>query len=80
MEDATIVALYHAREKVALVYRTSHAGSHYMPYYCFPVRLRDDTRTVAHEMGMPSFGEVYVPAVQARYLTALPVWDGTTSK
>lgn len=69
-----------APEKVALVYRTSHADSHYMPYYCFTVRLRDDTRTVAHDAGMPSFGEVYVPAVQARYLTALPVWDGTTSK
>ena len=69
-----------APEKVALVYRTSHADSHYMPYYCFTVRLRDDTHTVAHEKGIPSFGEVYVPAVQARYLTALPVWDGTTSK
>ena len=69
-----------APEKVALVYRTSHADSHYMPYYCFTLRLRDDTRTDAREKGIPSFGEVYVPAVQARYLTALPVWDGTTSK
>lgn len=69
-----------APEKVALVYRTSHADSHYMPYYCFTVRLRDDFLTDAREKGMPLFGELYVPAIEARCLTALPTWDGTTSK
>ena len=32
------------------------------------------------DLGMPLFGKLYVPAVEARCLTALPTWDGTTSK
>ena len=32
---------------------------------------------LAEEDGLQTFGAYYVPAVEGRFLTNLPVWDGS---
>lgn len=59
--------------RVELVYRTSRYDETFMPYYRFYVELPEMER----EGGLKTYGAYYVPAVESRYLTALPVWDGS---
>jgi hypothetical protein len=58
---------------VELIYRTGRDDEVFMPYYRFLVELpsmrRDD--------GLKTFGAFYVPAVDGRYLTNMPLWDGS---
>ncbi len=58
-------------EKVELVYRTGDMEEYFMPYYRFLVELPGYERE-----GLRTYGAYYVPAVDAAYLTGLPVWDG----
>lgn len=60
-------------EKVELVYRNGELEGCWMPYYRFYVRLPKE----AEEDGLQTFGAYYVPAVEGRFLTNLPVWDGS---
>lgn len=60
-------------EKVELVYRNGTLEGCWMPYYRFYVRLPE----MAEEDGLQTFGAYYVPAVEGRFLTNLPVWDGS---
>lgn len=60
-------------EKVELVYRGGTMEGCWMPYYRFYVRLPEE----AEEDGLQTFGAYYVPAVEGRFLTNLPVWDGS---
>lgn len=60
-------------EKVELVYRNGALEGCWMPYYRFYVRLPE----MAEEDGLQTFGAYYVPAVEGRFLTNLPVWDGS---
>lgn len=60
-------------EKVELVYRNGTLEGCWMPYYRFYVRLPEE----AEEDGLQTFGAYYVPAVEGRFLTNLPVWDGS---
>lgn len=60
-------------EKVELVYRNGALEGCWMPYYRFYVRLPEE----AEEDGLQTFGAYYVPAVEGRFLTNLPVWDGS---
>ena len=60
-------------EKVELVYRNGALEGCWMPYYRFYVRLPE----LAEEDGLQTFGAYYVPAVEGRFLTNLPVWDGS---
>lgn len=60
-------------EKVELVYRNGALEGCWMPYYRFYVRLPEE----AEEDGLQTFGAYYVPAVERRFLTNLPVWDGS---
>lgn len=60
-------------EKVELVYRNGALEGCWMPYYRFYVRLAE----MAEEDGLQTFGAYYVPAVEGRFLTNLPVWDGS---
>lgn len=60
-------------EKVELVYRNGTLEGCWMPYYRFYVRLPE----MAEGDGLQTFGAYYVPAVEGRFLTNLPVWDGS---
>ncbi len=60
-------------EKVELVYRNGELEGCWMPYYRFYVRLPKE----AEEDGLQTFGAYCVPAVEGRFLTNLPVWDGS---
>lgn len=59
-------------EKVELVYRNGEREGCWMPYYRFYVRLPE----MMEDDGLQTFGAYYVPAVEGRFLTNLPVWDG----
>lgn len=57
--------------KVELVYRTGDWEAYYMPYYRFYVELPERTQE-----GMKWYGAYYVPAVESRYISNMPLWDG----
>lgn len=59
--------------KAELVYRTGRYEKYYMPYYRFYVELPKEE----HESGMKTYGAYYVPAVSERYISNMPVWDGS---
>lgn len=59
-------------KKVELIYRTSSWEQYFMPYYRFYVELPEE----AQKIGLNTYGAYYVPAVESRYLTDMPVWDG----
>ena len=59
-------------EKVELVYRSGEMEACWMPYYRFYARLPQ----LEEEDGLQTFGAYYVPAVEGRFLTDMPVWDG----
>lgn len=60
-------------KSVELIYRTSSLEEIYMPYYKFLVELPG----METEEGMKTFGAFYVPAVEEKYLSELPTWDGS---
>ena len=62
--------------KVELVYRTGIHEEYYLPYYRFYVELPEMER----EDGLKDYGAYYVPAVEAAYLTNMPLWDGTFNR
>ncbi len=57
--------------KAELVYRTDMYEEYFMPYYRFYVELPE-----LEENGLKTYGAYYVPAVEERYLSNMPVWDG----
>lgn len=63
-------------EKVELVYRNGELEDCWMPYYRFYVRLPE----MMEDDGLQTFGAYYVPAVEGRFLTNLPVWDGSFNR
>ena len=58
---------------VELVYRTGRHDQVFMPYYRFLVELP----ALQRDNGLKTFGAFYVPAVEGRYLTNMPLWDGS---
>ena len=60
-------------QKVELVYRTGALETYYMPYYRFYVELPEETQ----ENGLTTYGAYYVPAVESRYISNMPTWDGS---
>lgn len=60
-------------KKVELVYRKTPHEQYYMPYYRFYVELP----SMEKDNGMKVYGAYYVPAVEEKYLTDIPVWDGS---
>lgn len=58
---------------VELIYRTGRHDEVFMPYYRFLVELP----TMQKDNGLKTFGAFYVPAVEERYLTNMPLWDGS---
>lgn len=59
--------------KVELKYRTGNYENFYMPYYRFYVELPEELE----EDGLKTYGIYYVPAVEASYISNMPVWDGS---
>jgi len=59
--------------KTELVYRNGGTEKYYMPYYKFLIELPDNNL----KNGLKDFGAYYVPAVESKYITDMPVWDGS---
>jgi len=58
--------------KVELMYRSSHYDSTFFPYYRFLVELPN----VPKWSGLKNFGAYYVPAVEEKYISNMPKWEG----
>lgn len=63
--------------KVELVYRNGLRDTYFMPYYRFLVELPDATVPSDTPDGLKTYGAYYVPAVESKYITDMPVWDGS---
>ncbi|OLA74100.1 MAG: hypothetical protein BHW45_05430 [Roseburia sp. CAG:197_41_10] len=66
-------------KKVELVYLTDVLEAYFMPYYKFYVELPEE-KEVTDSKGdteMKTYGAYYVPAVESRYISNMPVYDGT---
>ncbi len=62
--------------KVELRYRGSSAEPYFLPYYRFLVELPE----MKQENGLNTYGAYYVPAVEGRYLSNIPTYDGSFNK
>ena len=60
--------------KAELVYRTGELEKCYMPYYRFYVEIPEEEGTALE--GAKTYGAYYVPAVESKYISNMPVWDG----
>ena len=58
--------------KVELMYRSSRYDSTFFPYYRFLVELPN----VPKWSGLKNFGAYYVPAVEEKYISNMPKWEG----
>lgn len=65
-------------KKVELVYRNTHwLDKTYMPYYLFYIELPELENQGNIATGLKTYGFYYVPAVEGKYLSDMPVWDGS---
>ncbi len=62
--------------KVELMYRSSLSQQYFIPYYRFLVEL-PEMKQIKMELGMNNYGAYYVPAVEGKYLTNMPTYDGS---
>lgn len=64
--------------RTELVYRTGDREAYYMPYYRFYVELPEDDWQPGSlkDKGLKSYGAYYVPAVDGKYISNMPLWDG----
>lgn len=60
-------------KKVELLYRVDSRYEYYIPYYRFFVELPEAER----DGGMKTYGAYYVPAVEEKYISNMPLWDGS---
>lgn len=60
-------------KKTELVYRMGRNARYFMPYYRFYVELPSMQR----DTKLKTYGIFYVPAVEGRYITNMPLWDGS---
>lgn len=58
--------------KTELIYRTGSREEYFMPYYRIYVELPEEERD-----GMKTYGAYYVPAVREKYISNMPLWDGS---
>ena len=61
--------------KVELGYRGGPREQYFMPYYRFYVELPN--MDMGSENGCKTYGVYYVPAVEKKYISDMPVWDGS---
>lgn len=64
--------------KVELVYLYENYNEYIMPYFKFYVELPEESKKcdVNVKNGMKCFGAYYVPAVDGRYITNMPMYNG----
>lgn len=67
---------------VELVYRRSNRNETLIPYYRFYVELPDaefsnETKELLAEKNIKDYGAYYVPAVEAEYITNMPIYEGS---
>ncbi|MGN0493742.1 MAG: hypothetical protein ACI4F7_08855 [Acutalibacteraceae bacterium] len=63
--------------KVELIYRNAPWDKYYMPYYRFYVETPYEEMGDMKEYGLKEYGAYYVPAVEERYISNMPLWDGS---
>lgn len=64
-------------KKVELIYLTGELNQYFIPFYRFYVEVPDAGYPKELEnSGVKTYGAYYVPAVESRYLTNMPIWDG----
>lgn len=63
--------------KVELIYRNAPWDKYYMPYYRFYVETPYEEMGDIKEYGLKEYGAYYVPAVEERYISNMPLWDGS---
>ncbi|MCI8549934.1 MAG: hypothetical protein HFI68_04965 [Lachnospiraceae bacterium] len=59
--------------KVELVYRDDTYSQYHIPYYKFYLELPEEKR----EHGLKDYGAYYVPAIEGKYISDMPAWDGS---
>ena len=59
--------------KAELVYRNGGTEKYYMPYYKFFIEVPNENL----KNGLKDFGVYYVPAVESKYISNMPTWDGS---
>lgn len=59
--------------KVELIYRTGQYEKYYMPYYRFYIEIPKEKQ----KNGLKTYGAYYVPAVESKYISNIPVWNGS---
>lgn len=63
--------------KTELIYRSGYLDEIFMPYYRFYVKLTDTKKySVDQADGLSAYGAFYVPAVDAAFISEMPVWNG----
>ena len=63
--------------KVELIYRNAPWDKYYMPYYRFYVETPYEEMGDMKKYGLKEYGAYYVPAVEERYISNMPLWDGS---
>lgn len=63
--------------KVELIYRNAPWDKYYMPYYRFYVETPYEEMGDMKKHGLKEYGAYYVPAVEERYISNMPLWDGS---
>jgi len=58
--------------RAELIYRTGSLEQYFMPYYRFYVELPEEELD-----GMKTYGAYYVPAIEEKYISNMPLWDGS---
>lgn len=59
--------------KAELEYVAAGSSEHAMPYYCFYVEVP----SMKEDSGLKTYGLYYVPAVERKYISNMPLWDGS---
>ena len=57
--------------KTELIYRSARTDEYFIPYYRIYAEIPQ-----LEENGMKTYGAYYVPAVEERYISNMPLWDG----
>lgn len=64
-------------KKVELVYHVSNLSEMFVPYYRFYVEIENSGDIGETFPGMKTYGTYYVPAVESKYISDMPHWDGS---
>lgn len=63
-------------KKVEIVYHVSNLSETFVPYYRFYVEIENSGDIGETFPGMKTYGTYYVPAVESKYISDMPLWNG----